>query len=306
MSVSTPKYIDSPTGESEPCACFIIDDVRESFTLFDVCMVGEQYTLSFWVKSEAASRVKFNDFTFTTTTSWVKHDETFDATSKDIVVSFGAVGTYYLYHTQIETGHVATEWTAAPEDMEADIADARDKADGAQQTADDAVNKVGIAEASIQLLSDTIQSLVRDETGASLMTQEGDRWIFNMGKYDKDLSTVSNNLDILSKNFGDTENAIDILNDAVRDLGVMTEYVTIGTFNNAPCIELGKIGSPFKVRITNTDIQFLDGDSTPAYLSNQKLMIESAEVTHELQFGGFAWTMRSNGNMGIIWKGVDT
>lgn len=81
-----------------------------------------------------------------------------------------------------------------------------------------------------------------------------------------------------------------------------TEYIAVGTDDDGnPYIELGKKDSDFKLRITNEQIQFRDGQSTPAYVSNQKLMIEKAEVKNELRFGNFVWTKRSNGNMGLIW-----
>ena len=73
-----------------------------------------------------------------------------------------------------------------------------------------------------------------------------------------------------------------------------------------PCLELGKEGSDFKVRITNEEIQFIDKQSIPAYISNQKLMIEKAQVDNELRFGNFVWKERNNGNMGLVWEGVNS
>ena len=53
-----------------------------------------------------------------------------------------------------------------------------------------------------------------------------------------------------------------------------------------PCIELGKDGNDtFKVRITNTSIDFLDGTSKIAYINNQSLYIEKAVIKSELQIG---------------------
>ena len=86
----------------------------------------------------------------------------------------------------------------------------------------------------------------------------------------------------------------------------MADYVIITTYNGQPCIELGEGENNFKLRITNTQIQFADGTTIPAYLNNEKLYIEKAEVKNELQFGGFAWRIRSNGNVGLMWKGVNS
>ena len=74
----------------------------------------------------------------------------------------------------------------------------------------------------------------------------------------------------------------------------------------SPCIELGKSDNQFKLRITNTSIDFMEGSSRIAYIDNQTLYIERAVIKNELQIGegtGFIWKKRSNGNMGLRWIG---
>ena len=135
------------------------------------------------------------------------------------------------------------------------------------------------AKTLISQLSDAISSLVtiedEDGTRTSLMTQTEDGWTFDITK----------------------------IQNSVNELSEMIGYVEITTYNNEPCIELGKKGSNFKVRITNSIIQFLDGDVVPASISNQVLNIKKAVVENELQFGGFAFKERDNGNMGLVWVG---
>lgn len=164
-------------------------------------------------------------------------------------------------------------------------------------------NRVALAEATIQLLSDSISMLVTDNNGSSLMTQNGGKWTFNMGSYESTLAQVSNNLNALSADVGDAKNTVNILNQAVSDLGALSEYVIITTWNGQPCVELGERDSLFKLRITNTEIQFAYGSDNLAYLTNQKLNIEKAEIKNELQFGDFIWKIRSNGNLGLTWNG---
>ena len=85
--------------------------------------------------------------------------------------------------------------------------------------------------------------------------------------------------------------------------GKKTAYIVMTTDENGdPCIELGKEDNPFKVRITNTSVDFLEGSSRIAYVNNKALYIEKAVVKNELQIGdaqGFIWATRSNGNMGL-------
>ena len=135
------------------------------------------------------------------------------------------------------------------------------------------------AKSSISQLSDVISALVSvegaDGTRQSLMTQTENGWTFDITK---------------------------ILN-SVNELSEMIGYVAITIYDDEPCIELGKKGSDFKVRITNTKIQFLDGDIAPASISNQQLNIGKATVEDVLQFGDFAFKKRDNGNMGLMWVG---
>ena len=92
----------------------------------------------------------------------------------------------------------------------------------------------------------------------------------------------------------------------IADLGMIGEYVKIGTYENEPCIELGEKDSDFKLLITNTRILFMEGSTVPAYVNNQSLYINKAVVEEELQQGEFVWKVRSNGNLGLIWKGVNS
>ena len=187
---------------------------------------------------------------------------------------------------------------------ETDIDEVQETAINAQNSADGNSERIGQAESIIQQLSDSISMLVVDESGESLMTQEGNRWTFSMAQYDETLNSVSSGLDALVQDVGDTQNTVELLNQAVNDLGVLSDYIVITTYNDQPCIELGESDNDFKLRITNTEIQFAEGTTIPAYLSNQKLYIEKAEVMSELQHGGFAWKARDNGNLGLIWRGV--
>lgn len=90
---------------------------------------------------------------------------------------------------------------------------------------------------------------------------------------------------------------------SIADLGLIGDYIHIGTYESEPCILLGESDSEFKLVITNTRIMFMEGTDIPAYINNKSLHIKKAVVEEELQQGNFVWTVRQNGNMGLIWKG---
>ena len=107
--------------------------------------------------------------------------------------------------------------------------------------------------------------------------------------------------------FGSNKKSVENIEEDINNVLKKTEYISVGTDNNGkPYIELGEGDSDFKVKITNEEIQFKDGQTTPAYISNQKLMIEKAQVDNELRFGNFVWKERKNGNMGLTWEEVSS
>ena len=118
-------------------------------------------------------------------------------------------------------------------------------------------------------------------------------------KLEVSASSISMKIGDSTSNLGD---AVDNAEQNISYLQEKTEYIAVGKDDDGnPYIELGKKDSDFKLRITNEKLEFYDGSSTPAYISNRKLMIKKAEVIDELRFGNFVWAKRPNGNMGLTW-----
>ena len=244
--------------------------------------------------------------TTTDTTDWVDFVSTFtieeDATGYYISLQLYYVdswdGTIQVKDLMLEQGNKASEWSPAPEDVANSIGTA-------QNTANDAADRIIVAESQIKQLADSIASLVRGESGGTLVKQdENGLWYFDISTIEENVSQTANDLDEVEGLVRDAEGKIDVLNSLAEALAAKTEYIRQYTDeNDQPCLELGEGDSSFKLRITNTQIQFLDGTSVPAYVSNRRLMIERAEVTDELMFGDFVWKKRESGSMGIMWAG---
>lgn len=159
------------------------------------------------------------------------------------------------------------------------------------------------------ITEDSIYSEVKDDSGNTTrgihMNVDGE---FNFGdannfvKYYKD-SNGNYRLAISAESIMYSLNGTQ---HSVADLGRIGEYVNIGTYEGEPCIELGEADSDFKLLITNTRMIFMEGTGVPAYFNNQSMHIKKAVVEDELQQGGFVWQVRSNGNLGLVWKGATT
>lgn len=239
---------------------------------------------------------------------WVKFSKTdnisdyaFTNSPRLQIIFRDLIGSFSFRNLKIEFGNKATDWTPAPEDM----ATAED-AEKAQTTANTAQEAASEATSLIKQLADSISMLVTDGNGTSLMTQTEDGWTFSTAEINNSVNDISNALATLTENTSDTDHAVSILQEAVRDLGGIAEYVSITTYEDEPCIELGEGDSDFKLRITNTRMMFTEGSTVLAYFTNQSFHSKRVVVEEELQQGGFVWKIRSNGNLGLIWKGVSS
>jgi hypothetical protein len=254
-------------------------------------------------------------------TQWVKLSKTFTYTQSmkdrmtETLLRFGweicgsscADGKYYYFSSpKLELGNKATDWTPAPEDVQQGIDDAQSTADTARDTANNNQETIIQTRADLQILQNSIASLVTDENGASLMTQTSNGFTFNIGSIQSSLNNAMQNLNALEGDVASANSVISSLNSLTSDLAAKTAYIIMSTDDTgAPCIELGKEDNPFKVRITNTSIDFMEGAQKIAYITNHSLYIQSSVVTDDLQIGetpGWIWKKRANGNLGLRWK----
>lgn len=276
----------SPYNKVEECAKFIIDDISHLFSFSGVMLPGQKYTFSFWVKGDTESTITVCGGVIPVTTEWVRYGVSFTAGGENLVMAFSAVGTYYLFNTQLEIGNKATDWTPSPEDVDSAVDNAAQDASNAQQTAGDAASRVAAAEAQLQLLQDRIHMLVTDENGQSLMTQTGDGWTFNIGGLQALVDNLSQSLHDLNEEYGATKDELDSLKETVNNPDTH-EYVRIHTYNDQPCISLSESDSEYQARITNTDMD------APNF-----------NVKNELRHYDFVWKRRANGNLGLMWTEV--
>ena len=214
---------------------------------------------------------------------------------QDINEATNTLGTQYSTLEQTVNGFVTTvtETYATLDDLSS-----------TQSSAEITEARVSTTESLIQQLSQSISMLVTDNNGESLMTQTENGWTFSTSQIQEAVDSTAESLNNLTNEVGDINSTVGILEQAVNDIGVLTDYVKIKTYDNEPCIELGETDSDFKLLITNTRIMFMEGTGVPAYINNQSLFIKKAVIQEELQQGEFVWKARANGNLGLIWKGA--
>ena len=246
-----------------------------------------------------------------TSTEWNRYKVTFTTGEPNLDIFFNTADMYYIYKPKLEMGSRDTDWTEAPEDLNDRIEHAQDTANDARDDLEALNEKVISAESMIQQLNTSISMLVTsvDEEGnhTSLMTQTADGgWTFSTTDIEASVRDIQDSLNGLDEFFKQTKADVEVLGDSVIDVEDNIRWIKMTEYENEACIALGSTESDFKLLITPTRIMFFDGTDVPAYISNKALNITKAVITEELQQGPFVWKLRSNGNMGLIWKGVSS
>lgn len=211
--------------------------------------------------------------------------------------------TFKVANLKVEKGNKATDWTPAPEDVQSGIDDAFNSANDANNKIDLITPDVEFSKAQIEVLNKSISSLVVDQNGGSLMTQTPDGWQFNIGAIQTGLDKAMSDVTEIK---GDISGVTDLANktgELVNSIDKKTAYINMSQDSEgAPVLELGRKEGLFKVRITDTAIEFLEGSQKIAYITNRQLYIQSSVVTDEMKIGagrGYIWKKRGNGNMGL-------
>lgn len=121
MNIRNQDTIRAPSGKDDVCAVFAIDTMDEPFVLQDTTEEGEEYTLSFYAKSDVTGGISVSSKTITIGTDWKRYVITFTASSTDVEIYFTTTGTYYIYHAQLEIGNKDTDWALNPADTEEEV-----------------------------------------------------------------------------------------------------------------------------------------------------------------------------------------
>ena len=209
---------------------------------------------------------------------------------------------YTFKNLKIERGNKATDWTPAPEDVQDGIDSAQNTADDALGSAEEAIERVSSAEVDIDSINATIQNLVRGQNGETLMTIDEDGVHFDFSSFQSQIANALNGVETVEGDLDAANSTIDSIKHQVGDLTELKSYINMGDDNGTPFIELGSKQGNFKVRITNTEMDFMEGTQKIAYITNKQLYIQSSVVTDELKIGdqqGYIWKRRSNNHMGL-------
>lgn len=288
---------------------------------------GETYTITFDFKTSHLGGISisvndgsglnriidFGPYNVSLANKWIHISLTaksVTATKSDQIIYFNTfkinqagAATFKIANLKLEKGNKATDWTPAPEDVQSGIDDAFNSANDANNKIDLITPDIEFSKAQIEVLNKSISSLVVGQDGGSLMTQTQDGWQFNIGAIQTGLDKAMSDVTEIK---GDISGVTDLANktgELVNSIDKKTAYINMSQDSEgAPVLELGRKEGLFKVRITDTAIEFLEGSQKIAYITNRQLYIQSSVVTDEMKIGagrGYIWKKRGNGNMGL-------
>lgn len=318
----------TPYNTEDECAKFVIDDTTDIFKLPGTMLSGNEYTFSCWIRSEEAGTVVVGEvdengewpsiIEFESTIDWTYFTYSFPATTTDLSILFQTTGTYYIYHPQLEKGNRATDWTPAPEDTY-DRFDATDEAiEGNAEDIADVTSRTADVEASIQLLADSVLTVVEGTDGSTILKQDNTGWEFSITNLDAQVTSLQSALDALDTTVipAATQTALDELHTLLNDKTAIASYIHVGEQEDGkPYIELGTVDDDLssdtnlKLRITNTEMYFMNGSMVLTTITNQQMLVEYITINQEMQIGdhedgNWVWKQRTNGNLGLAWKGA--
>lgn len=183
---------------------------------------------------------------------------------------------------KLEKGNKPTDWSPAPEDVNAAISDVATKIE----------EKTAELNISINSISSTVESITTDisnlrEETRTLITQTANSWSATLEqtiidfeaaiteKYRADIQATVNDLNLT---FTEYSNAINNINTEIAEIKTNFTFSASG-------LTIGKSDSPFSINISNEQINFLDRGNAVTWISSQKMFITSAEITNNIQVG---------------------
>lgn len=287
MNTLESAFIHSPIAKDEECALFRIENTENPFVLHDVTSIGDEYTLTFWIKADNSGSLQVIGNNFDVTTDWVEHIVTFTADNVNIAFVFQIAGNYYMYHPQLEVGNQSTDWTPSPDDM---------------ATADD-----------VDLLSKEIISVNESVSSLDIKTDNITASVSEIKTVtETSLDSVNKNIETLSKEVSTKMTSTDFeirVKEVVQENGsskVVTEE-TGYTFDKTG-LTIDKTDSETKTQITENGMTVYqkDGDNENAVLTANSNGVDAKNLhaTTYLIIGGRSrFENFGNNRTGCFWIG---
>lgn len=161
-------------------------------------------------------------------------------------------------------------------------------------------------QATLELIEQSLKSLIKGKDGQSLMTQTENGWEFSIESMLTTIDQAVKDVEKLEGNTGEIANDLNKIKEAVTEVQKVAAYMRFDENNGDPRLELGTSANGFKSVHTNKGIAFVvddNYDNPVTEVTYDGMEIERAIIRREMQVGGFLLKERANGNVGFVWRG---
>lgn len=175
----------------------------------------------------------------------------------------------YITNVKLEKGNKATDWTPAPEDIDANI--------------ESVTNDVNKAIEDVKTGITTSYEAAIEASKTNILAEVGKK---TEGFVDEDyvIEYVSNKLEITEEFSQFIKETTETLEDIQTGEFVEEQIKEWARFDGAN-LELGSDQSPFKAILTNTELGFYQGENKVAWISNNELNVLRAIITSSIGVG---------------------
>lgn len=213
--------------------------------------------------------------------------ETFNTEDSFLAFGFKNSGTVWINSFKLEIGDKATDWTAAPEDIQGNIEDGKQEA-------------IEVSKAYVDTANDEIITSVENIK----TTVDGYNTVISTVK--TSVQQTENKVDTI---FTQTEEIKELTDKNANQLQEYKQYISMepiqheGEVEPRPTITLGQSTSSFKVLIDNQEIAFTGASGEKvAYITGDELRINNVVVVRKLAIGSFYLEEEQNGHL-VLKKG---
>lgn len=195
---------------------------------------------------------------------------------------FSSNAIVYIKNLKLETGNKSTGWSSNPKEIESKIEDV-------EASVNDNIDKA-VESATIDILDNVSKNYTKDDVF------QGFTQTVN-SQFSQTASDITAKFDTVNKYTQDVDGKIQEFQDT------FSTYIRF----SASGIELGKLNNPFTALLDNEKLSFSENGNEVAYISNNKMHITEAEISHNLRIGDktngfFIWTQSDNGNLTLKWS----
>ena len=189
-------------------------------------------------------------------------------------------------------------------DLMSALGNAQDTVGSMSETVSGLTTELGNTQETVDSITKQLSSIIVDSSGSPLMESVDGGWRYNLGLLLEQVNAATLNAIDTNSELGVLTANVSKLAEFMKQLEPIMEYFQVGVDEaGTPNLIIGRKSGRYGVRITDEKVDFIDGNSVPAYISNQSLNIGRAITNDELQIGDYLLRQRANGNLCLVWKG---